>query len=217
MIKKIALLVFFSFSFIAVSVIYAKDNDSEKIEKTKDGWFSTENPYKTGIIFNVTDILLDLDSYQGGIGIKRYFKDPWAYRLAFDFGYSNSSNSWLISLGNTLEYHIITGRISPYIGGYLDIGYASYKDEIDTDNWTKVTSIPISTGPILGVEIEVFNVLSLFAEYSVAFDFTYTTDTVSVAGSETKDSTTNYGVNTGIGNDSKIGVIIYFNRIYKKN
>ena len=214
---KIALLAFLLFNFATVFVIYANDSDSQEIEKTKDGWFSIENPYKTGIIFNVSSILLDVESYQGGIGIKRYFKDPWAYRLAFDFGYSNSSNSWLVSIGNTFEYHITTGRISPYIGVYFDIGYATYKDETDADNWTKVTSIPISTGPVLGVEIEVFNVLSLFAEYSIAFDFTHTTTTESVAGFETKDSATHYGVNTGLGNDSKIGIIIYFNRKFKRN
>ena len=181
------------------------------------GMFSRDNPYKTGIIFNVNDILLDVESYQGGIGLKRYFSDQGAYRAAFNFGYSNSSNSWLVSVGNTVEHHFVTGQISPYIGGFLDIGYASYKDEIDAANWTKVTSIPLSAGPVLGVEVEIFNVLSLFAEYSIALDFTYTITKESVAGSESKDTTTDYGVSTGMGNDAKIGVIIYFNRVFKRN
>jgi len=207
----VLMVLFFSIMLLSFNAFAEERGNKEP------GIFSRENPYKTGIIFNVDDILLDVESYQGGIGLKRYFKDQGAYRVALDFEYSNSFDSLLVSLGNTLEYHIITGRISPYIGGYFDIGYARYKDETDSDNWTKSWSIPLSTGPVFGVEIEVFNVLSLFAEYSLAFDLTYTTTTTSIAGSETTDSTTNYSVDTGLGNDSKIGIVIYFNRVYKKN
>ena len=207
-------------TLIIVTVIvlsfFSYAHAKEKGDK-EPGMFSRENPYKTGIIFNVNDILLDVESYQGGIGLKRYFKDAWAYRAAFDFGYSNSSDSWLISVGNTFEYHFITGRISPYVGVFFDIGYASYKDETDSDNWTKVWSIPFSTGPLIGVEFEIFNVFSLFVEYSVAFDLTYTSTITSVAGDETRNSVTNYGINAGMGNESKIGIIIYFNRKFQRN
>ena len=181
------------------------------------GMFSKENPYKTGIIFNVSSILLEAESYQGGIGIKRYFKEDWAYRAAIDFGYSSSSNSWLVSFGNTFEYHVSSGNISPYVGFFFDIGYATYKDETDSQNWTKVWSVPFSTGPLLGVEIKIFNVLSLFVEYGIAFDLVYTSTTNSVNGIETDESTQSYGVNTGMGNDSKIGIVIYFNREFKRN
>ena len=211
--KMIVLLV----STISLVISLGYMSFAEEYAQYKHGMFSKQNPYKTGIIFNVNDILLDVESYQGGIGLKRYFNDSWAYRAAFDFGYSNSSDSWLISVGNTFEYHFISGRISPYVGGYFDIGYASYKDETDSENWTKVWSIPISTGPLLGIEFEIFNVLSLFVEYSIAFDLIYTSTITSVAGIETKDSTTGYGINTGMGNESKIGIVIYFNRKFKRN
>ena len=123
----------------AVIVLFFFSNAlAEENADKAPGMFTRENPYKTGIIFNVNSIMLDVESYQGGIGLKRYFRDKWAYRAAFDFGYSNSSNSWLVSIGNTFEYHFITARISPYVGIYFDIGYASYKDESDSENWTKV-------------------------------------------------------------------------------
>lgn len=175
----------------------------------------TQNAEKTGIIFNVNDILLDLDSYQGGIGFKRYFTDSLAYRAAFDFSYSDSSSSLLVSLGNTLEYHFIRGRISPYIGAFIDVVYASYRDEIDSDNWSQVMSIPVSIGPLFGVEVAIFEFLSLFVEYSIIFDYTTTITNQSVGGSESKATESIFSVDTGIGNDSKIGIVIYFNRIFE--
>ena len=203
-----------SICLVLLSVGYTASGE-ENTHK-EPGAFSRQNPYKTGIVFNTTDILLDVESYQGGIGLKRFFKDTWAYRASFGFGYSNTEDSWQISYGSTFEYHFTTGRISPYTGFYFDVGYASYRDETDSVNWTKVWSIPISTGPIIGVEVEIFNILSLFVEYSIALDIVYTSTTNSDGGFETKESSTHYGVNAGMGNDSKIGIVIYFNREFKR-
>ncbi|MFW6139180.1 MAG: hypothetical protein ACOC7U_08405 [Spirochaetota bacterium] len=200
-----------------VGMVIGTQASAEGKNNKEPGIFSRKNPHKTGLIFNVNDILLDVDSYQGGVGLKRYWKEKMAYRAMFDFGYSKSSSSWLVSAGGTVEHHFIPGQISPYIGGFLDAAFTWYKDETDADNWTKVASIPISAGPVLGLEVAVFNVLSLFAEYSITLDFTYTITKQSVAGSESKDTSTDFGVSTGMGNDAKIGVVVYFNRVFKRS
>ena len=130
----------------------------------------------------------------------------------------DSSGSLIFNLGNSIEYHPIEQRVSPYIGGLLNIGILSYKNEIDSDNWTKVVSIPLSIGPILGLEISVLKFLSLFAEYGLTVNFTSTSTKQSTAGVVTKDSDTDLGIEAGIGNDSKIGIILYFSQLrLKKN
>jgi len=213
MIQKRSIAVIVILVFLGVPSAWVFCQDTAQKEKNEDAL--KKNDKKTGIIFNVTDILLDLESYQGGVGIKRYSTDSLAYRVSFDFNYTDKSSSWLLVLGNTLEYHFIRGRVSPYFGGFLDIGYATYKDESDSNNWTKVSSIPLSIGPIFGVEVNIFEFLALFAEYSVSFDYTTTKTTTSDAGSESVQKESGFSIGTGMGNESKIGVVIYFNRIEK--
>lgn len=188
---------------------YAQETEKEP------GLLSTENPYKTGVVFNVDDILLDLESYQGGIGFKRYVGDQWAVRGLFDAGASTSSNSWLLTLGGALEYHFSTGRLTPYAGGFLDLGMVHYKEEFPGDEYRTVNSFPVTFGPLFGVEIALFDFLSVFAEYGVQFDLTTTTTKERVGGVETKETDTDFSVETGIANSSKIGIVIYFNRRMK--
>ena len=99
----------------------------EKREKPKI--FSIEDKNNTGLIFNVNDILMDIESYQGGVGIKYFYKDKTAYRGSLDFSYSDSSSTWVFNLGNSIERHLIEGRVSPYIGVLLDVGFIQYKTE----------------------------------------------------------------------------------------
>jgi len=80
--------------------------------------------YDIGVIFNTDDLLLDYESYQGGMGIK-IAGEKNAYRLLVDVFYSTASDSTALTLGGAYERHFIQGRVSPYFGGYLTAGYAS--------------------------------------------------------------------------------------------
>ena len=178
--------------------------------------FLIEETSNTGLIFNINDILLDIESYQGGLGVKHFVNDKFAYRGSLDFSYADSSDTLIFNLGNSIEYHPIKGRVSPYFGGLVDVGLIRYKTETDADNWTKVTTIPISAGPIFGVEVYVLNFLSLFAEYSMTVSYTTTITQQSVAGTVTEDTDSDFGTEIGIGNNSKIGIVLYFYDIKRK-
>ncbi len=192
------------------TIIFAEEQT--KVSKI----FSIEETNNTGLIFNINDILLDIESYQGGLGVKHFLNDKIAYRGSLDFSYTDSSDTLILNLGNSIEYHPIKGRVSPYVGGLLDIGLIQYKTETDADNWTKVTTIPLSVGPIFGVEVYMFSFLSLFAEYSVTVSYTTTITQLSVAGTVTEDTDSDFGTEIGIGNNSKIGIVLYFYDIKRK-
>jgi hypothetical protein len=98
---KIAIVLLVCF-FISIPAYCNEDKQTSEGEE-----IFTQNAKKAGIIFNVSDILLDIESYQGGVGFKWFFTDSFAYRGSFDFGYSDSSSSLNIKLGNSLEYHFI--------------------------------------------------------------------------------------------------------------
>ena len=195
---------------ICPTIIFAEEKS--KISKI----FLIEETSNTGLIFNINDILLDIESYQGGLGVKHFVNDKFAYRGSLDFSYADSSNTLILNLGNSIEYHPIKGRVSPYLGGLLDVGLIRYKTETDADNWTLVTTIPISAGPIFGVEVYVLNFLSLFAEYSMTVSYTTTITQQSVAGTVTEDTDSDFGTEIGIGNNSKIGIVLYFYDIKRK-
>ena len=56
------------------------------------------------------------------------------------------------------------------------------------------------------MEVFLFDFLSVFAEYSLAADFTLTTNL------QTAQTTFDYLVDTRMGNDSKLGIVLYFMR-----
>jgi len=172
---------------------------------------------KNGIIFNVDDILLDIESYQGGIGVKHYFNEKFAYRGSIDFSYIDSSSSLTLNLGNSIEKHLLTGRVSPYIGAFLDIGYIHFKSTDEASGVeTEVTSIPLSIGPLIGVEVFVLDFVSLFAEYSLSASYSKTKTEQTAAGVTTSDKDSDFSIEAGIGNESKIGIVVYFNTLKKR-
>ena len=176
-------------------------------------WTAKKN---LGLIFNFDLDNFDFESYQGGVGAKYYIGQKLAYRGLFSYQYINNSHSTKLTLGNSLEYHFLDGRLSPYAGGALDLGYGKVKGEIDADNWTEVAIRSMRVGPIIGVEMVVLDWLSLFVEYTVALEFSRTTTRTSIGGTVTETSGDDFIVNTGLGNDAMIGVVLYFNRIGKK-
>jgi hypothetical protein len=88
---------------------------------------------------------------------------------------------------------------------------------MDSSSWVKVKSIPISVGPVLGVEVAISPFFTIFAEYGVTIEYIQTTVTQYTDTTEIQDKESNFNVNTGLGNEAKLGVVIYFNRIPHNN
>lgn len=173
-----------------------------------------KEPLPWGFIFNTDSLLLDIESYQAGAGIKVLLDNNAAVRFLGDVFYSNSSNTFSSTLGVTYEKHFKPNRVSPYWGGFIEAGYISQKTETDSDNWTKNVSVPISAGAVLGAEFFILEFLSVFAEYTLSFTGTITTASTSVGGNVTEtDPEFNYSIDSGIGNDSKLGIIIYLDDV----
>jgi hypothetical protein len=154
-----------------------------------------------GIVFSTGDLLLDLESYQGGLGGKIGW-GAYSLRGAFDFLLSSASGAFSISAGATGEYHLIPGPVSPYVGCFLDAGYMR-EGEVSS-------SIPVSFGCVAGAEVFILDFLSVFAEYALACDLSITTDIPSAT------TTFGYAISTKMGNSSKLGVVLYVSRLETK-
>lgn len=156
-----------------------------------------KGPYDLGVIFNTNDLLLGLESYQAGLGAKIGWGNIFLRGL-FNFTLNGSSNSYGLDAGAAVEYHLIPGPISPYVGASIGGGYM-------TQN--KVTSVvTFSFAALAGVEVFVLDFLSVFAEYAVQADLTNTTDI------QVSQSTFDYLIDTRMGNGAKLGIVIYFMR-----
>ena len=162
-----------------------------------------------GVIFNTDDLLLDFESYQGGMGLK-IADDKNAYRLLVDAFYSTASESIALTLGAAYERHFVQGRISPYVGGHLTAGYASTTTEASPDVWSKTTSFPMAIGGVFGVEVFLVRFLSLFAEYNLSVSLDYVETEDSNLGVTSSESTFDWTLDIGSGNQSKIGIVFYF-------
>jgi hypothetical protein len=158
---------------------------------------AAKGPCDLGIIFSTSDILLGLESYQQGLGAKIGWGKLFLRGL-FDFTINGSTQSFEIDGGATLEYHLIPGPISPYIGASTSLGYAKQGNV--------TSSVSFSFGALAGVEVFILDFLSVFAEYEVAALLSDTTET------QTSQSTFDYLVNTRMGNNAMLGVVIYFMR-----
>jgi hypothetical protein len=150
-----------------------------------------------GLIFCANNIFLDLESYEAGIGAKMAFND-FALRGSIDLGYFGATQAFSVNLGLAVESHFMPGAISPYLGAYTRIGYNIQPGVLSV--------VPVSLGGIIGVEVFIFDFLSIFAEYALAVDLTLTTDLA------TATTTFDYVVDTKMGNNSMIGVVVYFQR-----
>jgi hypothetical protein len=181
----------------------------EEGENTEEG---QNDELNIGFIFNTNSILLEVESYQAGIGMK-FGDDNLSVRGLLDIYYIHSASLFTIDLGAAIEYHFITGIISPYFGGFIKVGFTSIYSEIDADNWTHNYSIPISAGPLLGVEIFPFPFLSIFAEYNIEARFSIGIDQVNSSGTVTQTNNFDFLIDSKIGNNSKLGIVVYFSKI----
>ena len=119
-------------------------------------------------------------------------------RGLFDITVNGSAKAVGVDAGVTVEYYLLPGPVSPYIGASVGGGYMTQSNVSTVETF--------SAGALAGVEIYIFDFLSVFAEYSIQADLTNTTDIPS------STSTFDYLINTGMGNNAKLGVVIYFMR-----
>lgn len=201
--KRIILAVILSFA--AAVALNAGDKGLFEGKKPESG------KNDLGFIFNTTNALLDIESYQGGIGMK-IGGEKYTYRFLLDLLINTDLSPFSISAGAALEKHFISGPISPYWGGLLEVGYTSLKNEFDEDNWDQSITVPLSLGGILGIELFVFEFLSLFVEYNLKFSFAFNINKSSIAGSVSTEKEYSYNLDLGMGNSSMIGIVIYFAR-----
>jgi hypothetical protein len=179
----------------------------------------TDEKQINGFIFNTTNILFDIESYLGGIGFKMKNVDlkfaVCDLRLLGDFLLVKDFNMFEINLGATLEFHFLKNRVSPYWGVFLNSGLTRYRTETDSDNWSELLTIPVSTGGILGVEFFLLDSLSFFAEYAVEINLSNNFNNISVGGTLTETTTTDFYIDTKLGNSSRLGIVIYFDPVVK--
>lgn len=161
-----------------------------------------------GIILNTDSLLLDYESYQGGVGAKLN-DGPFAYRLTSDLYFSTVSDSRVITLGLGVEYHFSNTRLSPYAGGYVLGSSAKARDEATSQDWTETRTFDLGFGGILGAELYVTRFLSLFAEYDLGLTYSTVTIEESFGGRQSKAQTADWTLDLGVGNESKIGIVIY--------
>jgi hypothetical protein len=169
-----------------------------------------------GLIFAADNLLLDIDSYQGGVGAKTDF-GGFALRGLLSLTLQNfqpgASDSFTeIELGLALEVPIFDGRVTPYWGVTGGGGYSLESNEADNGDKTTTTVITASLGPILGAVFFIFDPLSVFAEYGLIFRGSNARVKQDVGGTSSSDSTSSANVATELGNRGMLGIVIYLDR-----
>ena len=135
------------------------------------------------MIFNTGDILLDLESYQGGLGAK-IGMDKYVLRGMVDILLNTDFNPFSLTLGAVLEKHILPGPVSLYWGPCLEMGVTILNNRFDADNWTQnIAWELLSAGGVFGIELFIFEFLSVFVEYQLALTLGLDIDRVSVGRS----------------------------------
>lgn len=190
------------------AVLPAEAATAKPAEAAKDAVVQSKQPSQSkqsvndlGLVFNATLTPLDLQAYQAGLGFKMGIGSI-DLRGLVDAVVSSASDSFALRLGATAEYHLTPEPYSFYIGGSCTAGYM-----IQTGSYS---SLVASLGAVAGIEYFPLKFLSLFAEYSLAADFTWTTNLA------TSETTFDYLIDTRMGNESKIGIVIYFQRLMGK-
>ena len=168
--------------------------------------------YIPGLLFNTSNILLDLSGYQSGVGVKLKAED-YSLRGLVRLSYESADDVFESELGIAFERPYFEGRVSPYWGMELKGGYSLDKDEVTSDDWESDSVITSSLSVVFGAELYVFDFLSLFAEYSLGGSLSRTTHTSVASGDKTETTNLNYYLGTGLGNSASIGVVIYLERL----
>ena len=181
----------------------------------QDAGEQEKKPMNAGLIFNLNESLFGFESYQGGLGLK-LGRNNVDVRLLVDLFYSNSINSFSGDFGLGLEYHLKKASISPYLGFSAGLGYSSQKEEVDED-YTLIKNVAVYGTPLFGVEIFLLDFLSVFVEYGMKFEHNKTTTEQKTADETTSEEIKSLVIDSGLGNNAKIGIVVYFSRVDRGN
>ncbi|MGE5683078.1 MAG: outer membrane beta-barrel protein [Bacillota bacterium] len=222
---KRVLLIFFVLSFCANSIVFAQD------EVRPD--FSNR---RTALLFTFSGLAnLGAGDFEGGIGGKLFFSPNLALRAGLSFARASETNPFQnnnntpgqdeektatgFGINAALEYHVLTTRVSPYMG--VGVGLSTLSTEsknavaananqttiknnrqgetIGGQNYLAGTTVSVFA--LIGAEFFLYKELSLAAEYRIGFSSTSRSDQeVSVANQTT---TTSQGSVSRIGIDNQ--------------
>ncbi len=138
----------------------------------------------------------------------RTFSDSSPKSLGFSF--FNGFDLVSLNFDAGLENHFLPGSISPYWGGFFSLGLISLMSTVDANNWSQNITTQLSAGGLFGVEIFIFDFLSLFAEYSLSATLNANTTSNSIEGFVETTAEYEHTLDIGLGNESRIGIVIYF-------
>jgi len=165
-------------------------------------------------------VMLTPTAYNGGLGGKYYFSDPFALRGDLEFGFASqstpaptggsegsvSATQLGVSVGG--EYHFMKTRISPYAG--LDVGMKTTSTDnkntatpqIEVKNAATgepigganyVNGLNFRVGAIGGIEFFILKELSISAEYNLGYSMTSLYDQVRTINTKPATSVTTKG------------------------
>jgi hypothetical protein len=154
-------------------------------------------PNDLGLLFTAPSLLMEIQSYNGGIGVK-VGSGPLGYRLSLDVVYNSSAYSFNVNGSFAVEYHLIPGPVSPYVGGIVGIGWARQEG--------MTSMVPLTAGAIAGVEVFLLDFLSVYAEYNLTADLTFVQDL------QTQNWSSSLLLDSKVGNNARLGIVIYFMR-----
>ena len=169
-------------------------------------------PRDFGILFSTNDLLLDIQGFQGGVGAKIGLTG-WMLRGTADIVLNTECDPFSMDLGAVLEKHIWPGPLSVYWGPLAGVGFTTILlFKTDADNWSRINTFPLSLGCVFGIELFLFEFLSVFIEYQAALKLGIDSTRVSTAGSVTADREFTYNFDIGMGNNAMFGIVIYLMR-----
>ncbi|MBA7568622.1 hypothetical protein ES708_10356 [subsurface metagenome] len=165
-----------------------------------------------GILFSTNDILFDIEGYQQGVGAK-ISMDKWMFRGMVDILLNTGINPFSLNLGGVLERHFLPGPLSVYWGPSLETGLTISTNKTDADNWTQNIAWPLLTvGGVFGIELFLFEFLSVFLEYQAALALGLNINRISTAGSVSSTTEFTYKFDVGLGNSGMFGIVFYLMR-----
>jgi hypothetical protein len=159
--------------------------------------------FTPGIIFNTSNLLMDISGYQSGFGMK-FRGNSFSLRTLLSLGYDSSTEVLDATLGAALEKPFFTGRVTPFWGFSVEGGYVE-----DEGDMFDSTTLSAKVAALLGVEVYILDFLSVFAEYELGASVSRVeVDQDAGGGSDS----TNHAFGTGLGNDASIGIVIYLEK-----
>lgn len=203
------------------------------------------SPGSSALLFSFSGLAnLGANAFDGGIGMKWYRSSPWAYRAGLQFaiasrdipatpppggtGTDGSVSAWRLGVGGAAEYHLGTGRVSPFIGGGVGFSYTrtesknavtgggaqtTIRNNINGETVSGQTfegGMAISLYGMAGVEYFVSDEVSLAAEYRLGVLSTSRFDDERTSGNTTITTKSGSSLLFGISTGGALTLGVYF-------